>query len=72
MKKFLFVAALIAVLAVPGMAQDNESLPVVATGGDPLTTIVSVLGTIIVGAIVRGIEKRRLRKKGKLVDKPQE
>lgn len=71
MKKLFFLLALLALITAPLLAQDHETIPA-ATTGDPLTIIVTAIASVIVGAIARGIEKRRLRKAGKLVDKPQE
>lgn len=66
MKKLLLSAAIIAAFVLPCAAQTDVP---VTTSSDPLSLIVTAVVTVIIGAIGRAFEKRKLRREGKLVDK---
>jgi len=69
MKKLFLLAALIMAFAPVAISQPLvDGNP--QTMGDPLTVIVTIVVSAIVGAISRHVEKKKLRKAGKLMDKP--
>jgi hypothetical protein len=68
MKKLFLIIAISTIFIAPCLAQTTDPSTQIASGGDPLTVIVTTAITVIAGFIARAIEKKRLRKAGKLDD----